>query len=62
MKYFAYFLYVIVWEVFVWGGTVYLIVNYDWSKWWLLYALLLSFGTYKLQEVRSPDSPKANLT
>lgn len=62
MKYIAYFLYVIVWEVFLWAGTVYLIVIYDWSKWWFLLTLALSFSTYRLQEVRSPERPKDAVT
>jgi len=47
MNFFAYFFYIITWEVMVWAGTVYLIVGHGWSKWFLLLAFLLSVMAYK---------------
>lgn len=30
------------WIFAVWGTTVYLVVERDWSPWWFLFALLLT--------------------
>ena len=30
------------WNVFVWTGCTYLVVNYGWSGWWFALAVLLT--------------------
>lgn len=32
----------LLWNIFVFAGTVYLIVQHDWNPSWLLFALLLA--------------------
>ncbi len=35
----------LIWFIFIMSGTIYLIVTYDWSRWWLLLALLIVHAT-----------------
>lgn len=32
----------VVWNMFLWGGTIYLIAERGWSAWWVVLALLLT--------------------
>jgi hypothetical protein len=54
--YATYWLYVIWWETMVWGGSVYLITHYGWSKWWLALAFLMSCAVMRIKN----DDPDAN--
>lgn len=32
----------VIWAMFCIGGCVYLIINYGWSPWWMLLAIILA--------------------
>lgn len=41
----------IIWRMFILAGTVYLIVEFNWSMWWLLLALMLAYSVQVSYEV-----------
>lgn len=43
----AYLIYILLWGSLCMVGTVYLILQYDWSKWWMLFAIILCGISYK---------------
>jgi len=38
-------LFVVIYNLAILAGTVFLIVEYDWSAWWMLFALCLLGGS-----------------
>lgn len=36
------FLYCLLWNSFIWGGTAYLVQVFDWSVWWFVLTFILS--------------------
>ncbi len=38
------YIFMLAFDLAVLGGTVWLIVEHDWSKWWLAFSLLLCTG------------------
>ena len=54
----AYCIYIVIWELFVWGGTIYLIEWKGWSGWWVLFAIVLS--THCMKEKQRSKSIKPN--
>lgn len=36
------FLYCLLWNSFIWGGTAYLVQGFGWSAWWFVLTFILS--------------------
>ena len=46
MRFLTYLVYIILWEGFILGGTVYLVGWMGWNPAWIILALILSAGAY----------------
>jgi hypothetical protein len=49
----TYLIYCIVYELMVWGGGMYIILNYDWSAWWIVFIAILSGSQIKPENWRN---------
>lgn len=54
MKPFFYYVYMLIWDVFVWGGACYLIVAHGWSKWFLVLALAITMTSSTPSVAKKP--------
>ena len=48
-------LFIVLYNLSILSGTVYLIIEYNWSAWWMLLAVCL-LGTSRSEEKQLPDS------